>query len=311
MSRRTNSRNAFESGLASGAAATGDITVDSAIGLVAPLYLVIDPDDLNLREYVKATAVDLGTGLLSVSGDRGLTGSAGGAGQVHAQGAKVRTVAVQQWLEDIFADIEDLEQTDLDHIAAADPHSQYLTPVEGDARYVELAGDTMTGPLVLSADPVANLGAATKQSSEAYADSRDHDHDTPIAVHAAIPNQHHTKYSDGDAVSALAANGPILKQVVKWGDSMTLTGQGDNNQITYDISSFGFTGVDNLIATVRHGAANQQSRESIMTIEGFNINQLTVNGYGAGTFVSGGAFFVVQIEEYDRNVLVTAPPVIP
>ena len=36
----------------------------------------------------------------------------------------------------------------------------------GDALNVNKAGDTMTGPLVLSADPSANLGAATKQ----YAD---------------------------------------------------------------------------------------------------------------------------------------------
>jgi hypothetical protein len=38
-----------------------------------------------------------------------------------------------------------------------------LTVVEGDARYVMLAGGIMTGPLVLDADPTAALGAATKQ----------------------------------------------------------------------------------------------------------------------------------------------------
>lgn len=37
------------------------------------------------------------------------------------------------------------------------------SPVDPDARYVNLSGDTMTGSLVLNANPTANLGAATKQ----------------------------------------------------------------------------------------------------------------------------------------------------
>lgn len=49
------------------------------------------------------------------------------------------------------------------HAAAADPHPTYLQQAEGDARYVDLAGDTMTGALVLNADPTVALGAATKQ----------------------------------------------------------------------------------------------------------------------------------------------------
>lgn len=39
---------------------------------------------------------------------------------------------------------------------------------EADARYLQLAGGTMTGPLKLSGDPTENLGAATKQ----YVDAR-------------------------------------------------------------------------------------------------------------------------------------------
>lgn len=38
-----------------------------------------------------------------------------------------------------------------------------LTKTEADSYYVTLTGDTMTGPLILSADPGVNLGAATKQ----------------------------------------------------------------------------------------------------------------------------------------------------
>lgn len=38
-----------------------------------------------------------------------------------------------------------------------------LTEAQADALYVELAGDTMTGPLTLNADPTVALHAATKQ----------------------------------------------------------------------------------------------------------------------------------------------------
>lgn len=53
------------------------------------------------------------------------------------------------------------------HAAAADPHPTYLQEAEADARYVELSGDTLTGPLVLAADPSVALGAATKQYVDA------------------------------------------------------------------------------------------------------------------------------------------------
>ena len=41
------------------------------------------------------------------------------------------------------------------HEALSDPHPQYLTGTEGDAAYVSLAGDTMTGPLVTIAPATA------------------------------------------------------------------------------------------------------------------------------------------------------------
>lgn len=49
--------------------------------------------------------------------------------------------------------------------ASSSDSNVYITPLDG--RYVELDGDTMTGMLTLSADPTANLHAATKQ----YVDS--------------------------------------------------------------------------------------------------------------------------------------------
>jgi hypothetical protein len=54
---------------------------------------------------------------------------------------------------------------------ANDSHShdgRYYTETEADSRFVNVTGDTLTGALVLAADPVTNLQAATKQ----YVDSQ-------------------------------------------------------------------------------------------------------------------------------------------
>jgi hypothetical protein len=61
------------------------------------------------------------------------------------------------------------------------------------ANYVALAGDTMTGPLVLSADPASSLQAATKQYVDTIASAGIHYHDpvrveTPSALTAAYSN---------------------------------------------------------------------------------------------------------------------------
>lgn len=168
MSSRTYSRNAYESDLPSGVGSTGDATATSALGLTAPCYLVLSPDDPVLREYVLAETVDTGTGVLGISANRGLAGSANAPnGSTHPAGAKVRAVPVHQTLDDIFSDIETGETWETQHAPGTDPHPQYITDTEGDAKYVEVAGDTMTGPLVLPGDPTAALQAAPKQYVDA------------------------------------------------------------------------------------------------------------------------------------------------
>ena len=202
MSRRTFAPNAVQPQLASlitGGSAT--IALDSVAGLDATGlggYMVIDPDDITKREFFKWTTLN-GNTLEGLT--RGLIGSAAGA-IGHDAGAPVRQVFASQALDDIHLDIIDLEAdvvtltaVDVDHAAASDPHPGYLTQTEGDIVYVKLVGSTMTGPLVLDADPSAALGASTKQytdqaeadaintaatASEEYADNKDHDHDQAI-----------------------------------------------------------------------------------------------------------------------------------
>ncbi len=49
--------------------------------------------------------------------------------------------------------------------------TNFYNKTESDARYVEIAGDTMTGALILNADPTVALGAATKQYVDGLIDS--------------------------------------------------------------------------------------------------------------------------------------------
>jgi hypothetical protein len=109
MSRQTHSLNAYEVGLTSGISDVDtSFPVESTVGLTAPGYLVIDPDDPTKREYFRFESINGQNLEMPNTGFRGLKGSAAGA-QAHLAGARVRAVAVGQWLDDIFADIEDLE----------------------------------------------------------------------------------------------------------------------------------------------------------------------------------------------------------
>lgn len=137
MSKRTHSRNAFETQL-NGAITAGAtaITLDSVSGLIDPLYLVIDPESPTKREYIRADGI-AGSQLTSVT--RGLDGSAAGA-QAHDSGTRVRAVATHQLISDLFDDIETaeadiaaLEAADANHFGGTDTddHPEATTGVRG------------------------------------------------------------------------------------------------------------------------------------------------------------------------------------
>lgn len=130
MSRRTYGRNAFESNL-DGAITAGatSLTLDSAAGLTAPGYLVLEPEVAAKREFIKFTGISTNT-LTGLS--RGLDGSTAGA-QAHGSGAVVRSVFMGQYLADIFSDIEDLEAADAAHIGGTDTsdHPEATPSVRG------------------------------------------------------------------------------------------------------------------------------------------------------------------------------------
>jgi len=103
--------NAFETTLsttlgASGTSVTLTAVTDSASNnIVAPCYLVIEPDSATNSEYVLVSAVNIGTKTLTL-GDGGssyryLTGSAATSGLSHASGATIRYVPMAQHFEDL------------------------------------------------------------------------------------------------------------------------------------------------------------------------------------------------------------------
>lgn len=167
MSSRTHSWNAFETELTSGVddiATT--IAVTSSLGLVAPCYLVIDPEDPGKREYIKVTGIN--GSVLTIT--RGEEGSAAGAGLGinHTAGAKVRAVAVHQWLDDIFDDIEALENAVPNHEASGDPHPNYLLESVALTTYLRLdSGNTPQADIGWGGFKITGLGDGAAASQDA------------------------------------------------------------------------------------------------------------------------------------------------
>jgi hypothetical protein len=157
-SRRTYTWNAFESGLSSGIdGTTTSITLDSVVGLREPDgYLVLDPDDPSKREYIKYASI-VGNALQGVT--RGLAG--GNTNQEHDAGSKARAVPMHQHYDDLWDTSEELIADDANHIAAANPHAAagYITQAAGDARYLQLSGGGMTGPIDMQTSKIVNLGS--------------------------------------------------------------------------------------------------------------------------------------------------------
>jgi len=166
MSTETEIWNGYEDALASELTA-GELTnmFVGAIpaGWAGPVYLCIEPDKPTQREWIRAATVNVGLARFE-SLTRDLEGSVGDI--THPANSIVRAVVTRQLVGDIFSDLDavelDLAQHETD---GGDPHASagYLKQADTDALYVELNGDTMTGALVLNANPVVNLGAATKQ----------------------------------------------------------------------------------------------------------------------------------------------------
>ena len=199
---RTDQLNAFITLLTNSVAAPDlTITVDNAPVLALPYYLVIDPLTAS-REYVLVTgaAGNVLTVTRSLSGTGSTTHLAGEPVVIAPMAQHFEDL----WdvvdsvggsidhadLANVLPEQHHTKYTDGEAIAAVGPHTtlhsdltdvaalpdahhtRYTDPeavsaVAAADVYVQLIGDTMGGLLILSGDPVVDLGAATKQ----YVDS--------------------------------------------------------------------------------------------------------------------------------------------
>ena len=142
MSRRTRLYNGFEGQLANDVS-VGAVSVEltDVTGLQAPGRLVIDYRDPLLREWFEFAGI-AGKVLTGVS--RAMAGSSGAGGAVaHGAGALVRSVPMHQHFDDLFSDIEDLEEWNDDHQASADPHPGYATDANLAATNATVSAHTL------------------------------------------------------------------------------------------------------------------------------------------------------------------------
>ena len=165
VAEETSSENAFETTLT---AEMGPTDLAAAVvtkgSLTSPSILTIEPDDDAQREIIRFNGTFGGSSFVTSNVSfRYLPGSAAPSGLTHPSGSIVRSTATAQHFEDLNDRVDALDHGDDLAGLGDDDHTQYHTDARGDVRYVELAGDTMTGLIVLSGDPSAGLNPATKQ----------------------------------------------------------------------------------------------------------------------------------------------------
>ena len=237
MSRRSQNRNQYETttveGLAIGAFS---VTVVSVAGLTTDqdMYLVIEPDTVGQREWLKIVSITGNTLNIQNPNGRNLTGSDGDL--KHDAGSVIRSVPSQQIFEDIFQDAEDDELDLVQHETdGGDPHATagYLKQADTDPLYVNISGDTMdslaqisvdtspsdpdhltrkgyvddnfldltgtspmTGALQMGTNKITGLGPGVATGEAVEFDAMETAIDTDITTHAGLANVHHTKTAD-------------------------------------------------------------------------------------------------------------------
>jgi hypothetical protein len=240
MSRRTYSRNAFETTL-NGSIGSGDatITLTTTTGLTAPGWLAIDPDSPTLREYIKYEGIS-SNDLTTVT--RGGAGSAGGP-QAHTGGITVRSVPVHQTQDDVFDDIEDLEANEItggnshdhaggdgaqiDHaglanLTSGDPHTQYRLE---SADHTHASTGIQAGQVAHS-----DLTGVSPASSAHVTNGDSHDHsggDGAQIAHSTLSgidpaSSTHVTGGDSHTHSSITGIKAVIKQVDQSIDTETV-----------------------------------------------------------------------------------------
>jgi len=131
-----------------------------------PGYLVLEPESPNLREYVYFTGL---SGSTFTGVQRGLGGSVSGP-VAHVSGVKIRAVSMHQMFDDLWDGVED-DAADLQAHKdnPGDPHldAGYLRTQTADTLYVKQVGDSMEGPLAMTANKITGVGDGTADQDAA------------------------------------------------------------------------------------------------------------------------------------------------
>ena len=306
MSTRTRSRNAWASNLAGSLLSGGtSVDVDSASGLVAPLYLVIAPNDVNAREFVRVGTVNTNT-LSSIT--RALDGSAAGAPFTHAAGTEIRAVPVHQHLEDIF---DDIEQNETDITTNAGNIATNTSAIATNTADIA----TNTSDIATNAsDITTNAGNLTSHAADADAH---HSEAHTVASHSdttATGAELETLTGGGDADSLHTHDGKQAAQV-NYSESLSLDGSsGSPSGISYDESSITGQGIGSFFKA--HGLLQVSSvsgagtGDVIVTVSSGFPSMPSGPGYWTSGIlaglcrvytVSGGVFFGIYAVEIQSS----------
>ena len=166
-----------------------------------------------------------GTGNVSITGNVTLTGTVDGR-DVATDGGKLDTVETNADVTDTAnvtaaGALMDSEVTNLDQVKTFSS-SDYATAAQGSTADAALpkAGGTMSGNLILNADPLAPLGAATKEYVDTIAAAGIHYH-APVRVEH--PSNLNATYNNGaSGVGATLTNAGANAALVLDDISMTL-----------------------------------------------------------------------------------------
>ena len=273
--QETNLLNAFETTL-TGTIGASDLTmtvnsvVDSASNtLIAPCYLILNPDSATNREVVLVTSINVGTKTLTLDNinKRFLTGSAASSGLSHASGSVVRMSPVQQHIEDINDRVDTI---------------------------INEAGTAVNTTLFLDEDDMSSNSATkgvTQQSVKAYVDTQLTAEDLDTAGNSGtgsvdLDSQSLTVSGDGTILSSTASGQGITFSIAD--ASTSAKGAASFSSDNFAVSSGAVTIKDSGVSNdeLAGSIANAKLANSSITVtDGSSSTAISLGG--TATFAAG------------------------
>lgn len=272
MSKRTYGWNAFESNLATAISQSDStITLNTTVGLRAPGYLVIDPENPLKREFIRFTGISANA-LTDVA--RGQEGSSNGA-QAHTSGVIIRAVPVHQWIDDLFDDIESLE-SDVSDLEAFETSHQGGTDTADHPEATVSTRGFMSASDKTKLDGIESGAEANPSASELL---------TSIKTVDGAASGLDADLLDGNHASEFSLSGHTH-------DHGSLTGLGDNDHPQYALTGHTHPAPDHGALTGLGDNDHPQyllnSAHTKAVHDALGINAGSVDGLNASEMLSSG-----------------------